>query len=190
MAENVIWIVIVIILAIAVLAFGGGLLGRAQTGAKETETIQKVVTDVLGGKGLYSSCKDWLAATNRYDVEAILSYYKVPDRAEPFGNKGNLHFCSSKEPNVVRPNEPPFGMKNEALKAKNAGKTNIPVGDTSYTGDWDDTQRCITTCTAIVNCYETIERKNPGQSDSTYNTKLETHLNTRPGMNADPNACS
>jgi len=170
MAENIIWILIVVILAIAVLAFGIGLLGNAKGGATTTVDLGNEVADSLGGN-LQASCRDWLGASNMYNAEDVLDHYKIPGRAEPYGTNANLDSCSVK-------------MKEEALTVINAGKTD------KMAADGPGVTACITACTSVKNCYDTIVRKNPGQGDSDYATKLDAVIAGTHGSSITQTDCT
>ena len=149
MAEHVIWIVIVVILAIGVLAFGSGLLSKANIIGDETETILDFGMNDLSGKNLYVACRDWLNSPNRYDAKAILDYYKIPEQAKPFGTYAQLQYCNG-DTNSLRV---------EALTVVNSGGTNV-----DHTNG--NVRNCITVCTNIVNCHDTIMNKHPSFSET------------------------
>jgi len=164
MAEgNVIWILIIVVLAIAVLAFTLGILGTSQKGIGATGPTQTANIDLLSGQNLYASCNDWLNSPNRYDAKKIVDTYKVPLRTEPFGTYGSLNKCSGTGQGE---------MYGEALAAITAGETNIDLSR----GKGDGTAACLEICDFVVKCHDTIMQKHSSFDESQASSCLNKHV--------------
>ena len=150
MAEQVVWVVVGVILAIAVLGFGIYLVTMTQEKMPEPKAPEV--------NNLYSACRDWLTAGNRYNAVNILDQYKLPEVAEPFGQNqyGKLQFCSET-------------LMEEALTAKIAGQTNVAISGPGVVG-------CISACSNVKACHDTILNKHPSFTEDQVITCLTNHL--------------
>lgn len=152
MANEVVWIIVAIGIALMVFFIAGGMLGTSKI--KLTDLLKWVgwQKEALGGvKTVEDACRAWLDGADKYNAKALLDNYAITQKAAPFTT---LSCCSQDIKNAAEENIRACATDPTTPEC-NGG--NIPL---AYA------QGCWSACQAVMRTEQSCRGACPGASEA------------------------